>query len=52
MVYKMEELTVCRMFLLQLGSRAGENGILLLQTQIADRAHWIGSRSEVAVSLG
>ena len=50
-VYKMEELTVCHIFLLQLGCRAGENG-RVLQTQLADRAHWLGSHSEVTVSLG
>ena len=50
-VYRMEELTVCHIFHLQLGSRACENG-RVLQTQLAGKAHWLGSHSEVAVSLG
>ena len=51
MVYRMEELTACRLFLLKLRRRGGENG-RLLQTQLAGRAHWLGSQSEVAASLG
>ena len=50
-VYRMEELTLCHMILLQLGSRAGENE-KVLQTRLAGRAHWLGSQSEVAASLG
>ena len=47
----MEELTVCQVFLLQLGGRADENG-RILQTPPAGIAHWPGPQSEVAVSLG
>ena len=39
------------MFLLQPSSRAGENGTVL-QIQLAGRAHWLESQSEVAVFLG
>ena len=49
--YRMEELTFCRIFRLQLGKCAGENG-RILQTQLAGRVRWLGSQSEVAVSLG
>jgi hypothetical protein len=51
MVYLMEELTVWRILLSQLVNRAGENG-RILQTQLAGKAHWLVSQSEVAVSLG
>ena len=50
-VYRMEVLTVFRMFLLQLGSRVGENG-RVPQTQLAGIAHWLQSQPEVTVSLG
>ena len=51
-LYRMEEeLTVCRVLLLRLAIRAGESGTIL-QTQLAGRARWLRSQSEVAVSLG
>jgi hypothetical protein len=46
-----KELTLCRILLLQLEGRAGENG-KLQQTQLAGIARWLGSQSEEAVSLG
>ena len=49
-IYSKQKLTVCRIFLLQLGSRAGENATVL-QTQLAGKAHSLVSQSEVAVSL-
>ena len=51
LVYRMEELTLCRLFQLLLGRRAGENGSIL-QTQLAGRAHWLRPQLEVRVSLG
>ena len=50
-IYRMEKLTLSLLFLLQLGRRAGENG-RLLQTQLAGRARWPQSQSEVTVFLG
>ena len=50
-VYKMEELTSCLLFQLQLDMRAGENGSAL-QTQLAGRAHSLAAQSELAASLG
>ena len=50
-VYRMEELTLCRMILLQLGCCVHENE-RVLQTRLAGRVHWLGSQSEEAVSLG
>ena len=49
-VYRMEELTLFRLFLSLLGRRAGENGSIL-RTQLAGIMHWLVPQSEVAVCL-
>jgi hypothetical protein len=50
-VFRIKELTFYYISPLQLGSRAGENG-LIQQTRLAGIAHWLEPQSGVAASLG